>query len=107
MTKSILRKSEDSDGISFTAEFEFSYAVGGVEYRCTEHTHGRPLNDAEAAEKGLVTRFPVGSSVYVHVDPGNPSVGVLDTGFPYFWNAIRRGCAALMVVGVTLVLYGS
>ena len=106
MTKSFLRVFEDSDGISYTPELDFAYSVDGIEYHSVEHTHGRSLNNTTEEMRKLVEKFPLGSIVHVAINPRDPSIAILDTGFPFYWRAIQRGCIVLIAVGASVILYG-
>ncbi len=52
----------------------------------------------------MVKKFAAGSTVQVAVNPTNPAVAVLDTGFPKPWYVLMVASIVAFVVGTSIAL---
>jgi len=76
----------------------YDYIVNGDSYRSTKHapSHG---TDSLASAEAILEEYPVGTTVLVHYDPGNPADSVLET-------AIDADTMAAPFIGGSLILLG-
>ena len=107
ITESSVREDTDSDGTSYLPEFSYRYSVAGSEYCSTVHTEGLPFPSTEDAARQMVKQFAAGSIVQVAVNPTNPAVAVLDTGFPKSWYVLMIASTVAFVVGTSITLVES
>jgi hypothetical protein len=104
ITESSVREDTDGDGTSYLPEFSYRYSVAGRQYCSTIHTEGLPFPGTEDAARQMVKQFAAGSTVQVAVNPTNPSLAVLDTGFPKAWHVLRTASVVAFVVGMAIAL---
>jgi len=104
ITESSVREETDSDGTSYLPEFSYRYSVAGSEYCSTVHTEGLPFPCTEDAARQMVKQFAAGSAVQVAVNPTNPAIAVLDTGFPKPWYVLMIASIVAFVVGTSITL---
>ncbi|WP_083876531.1 DUF3592 domain-containing protein [Ideonella sp. B508-1] len=104
ITESSVREDTDGDGTSYLPEFSYRYSVSGREYRSSVHTEGLPFPSTEDAARQMVKKFAAGSTVQVAVNPTNPAVAVLDTGFPKPWYVLMVASIVAFVVGTSIAL---
>lgn len=104
ITESSVREDTDSDGTSYLPEISYRYSVAGSEYCSTVHTEGLPFPSTEDAARQMVKQFAAGSKVQVAVNPANPAVAVLDTGFPKAWYVLMIASVIAFIVGTSITL---
>ena len=104
ITESSIREDTDSDGTSYLPEFSYRYTVAGSEYCSTVHTEGLPFPTTEEAARQMANKFATGSTVQVAVNPTNPAIAVLDTGFPQPWYVLMNASIVAFVVGTLIAL---
>lgn len=74
-----VRVDNDEDGTSYFGDVTFRYFVDGIPYTSDNVSFGQYGGDRDHAE-GIVARYPAGSGVTVHYDPGNVETAVLEPG---------------------------
>jgi len=52
----------------------------------------------------MANKFATGSTVQVAVNPTNPAIAVLDTGFPQPWYVLMNASIVAFVVGTLIAL---
>jgi len=92
-TAKVVRSRDNNGHTSYSADVSYDYEVADV-----RHTAKRVGFGVSSAEE-TVSRYPVGSKVFVHYAPGNPSEAVLETGS-------HGGPALLLGVGTIFALVG-
>jgi hypothetical protein len=82
---------------------EFSYSVGGREYRSQQIRYfGLPRTHRGLVE--LVERYPEGKEVVVYFDPQKPSRAVLEPGFVTWHSIALYGAAVFWLVVAVFVI---
>jgi hypothetical protein len=97
--------STDSDGdtsTTYSPHVEYTYQVGGQEYRGKDITFGfkQGYGNPSKAEE-MVTRYPEGSPVTVFYDPAKPQRSVLERKVGGFGSSLVIGIIFL-VIGLCL-----
>ena len=101
--------STDSDGDtseSYSPHVEYTYQVGGQEYRGKDITFGfkQGFGSPNKAEE-VIARYPAGGSVTVYYDPSNPQKAVLERKAGGFGASLAIGIIFL-IVGLCLACPG-
>ena len=92
-------------GGSYSADIEYAYEVGSIQFLGTRIGPTQVHGSASLAQESA-SRFPNGSKVVVHFDPSNPGSAVLDPGLN-LWIATWPVLAALlMLVGIATLTAG-
>lgn len=67
---------------------EYSYRVGARDYHGARVAFGAAVAGGQESADATVARYPAGSAVTVHYDPGNPSFAVLETRVAFAWPSL-------------------
>lgn len=86
--------SSDSEALP---DIEFSYPVGGKDYRCN-HDYPGGITPSQELSASYRTKYPVGASVKVHYDPAHPEQATFEPG-------LARGDWMIFVLGVIATLF--
>ena len=100
----------DSDGDtsdSYAPQVEYTYQVGGQEYRGKNLTFGFKQGYGSPAKAEAITaRYPAGGTVNVFYDPANPQQAVLERKAGGFGATLAIGIIFL-VIGLCLACPGT
>lgn len=96
-------KSSDSDALP---EIEFSYTVGGKEYR-RNHDYPSGTTPSQQLSANYASKYPVGSFVKVHYDPAHPEHATFEPGLARGdWMIFLLGGIATFFAAVFLLFGG-
>jgi hypothetical protein len=103
--KEIVRRSRQSTSTNYLPVVRYEYVVGGRRHEGDVITFGMTeIGFRKNAERYIIDR-PVGATVTVHYDPGEPATATLDTSsamadwrYKSGWIAIGIGVAVIVVV---------
>jgi hypothetical protein len=107
VTRSTSTDSEGDTSVSYSPHVEYTYQVGGKEYRGKDITFGFKQGYGSPAKAEEVTaRYPEGGSVTVYYDPANPQKAVLERRAGGFGASLAIGIIFL-AIGLCLACPGA
>lgn len=101
----ILHRKVDSDGTTYRAEIACRYLVDAQEYTTSRFIAETMLSDPARSARDIVSAFPLGAPVSIHVDPTDPTRAALIIGVPRHCVLLRRIGAAALTAGAGLAIY--
>jgi hypothetical protein len=83
---------------------EFAYRVHGIEYRSRQIKRAISISGSQSYAERVAARYPQGSSVEVHYDPGDPTNAALENPTGYNWLLL---IVALACFGIAVFASGA
>jgi hypothetical protein len=88
-------------GSGFRPDIRYRYSVGGTTYHADVVSYTlRAFVVSRATAEKHVARYPVGSTVVVHHDPGQPGTAVLEPGVPPHGKGSQLIGAVFIALGI-------
>ncbi len=85
------------------ARLEYSYSVGGREYRGSRIRMDVDVSGSESVVRAMIDRYPVGRSVSVYYNRKNPAKAALNPGY----NHLAKGLIAAVICGLLAWYFGT
>lgn len=106
VTASEVERDSDADGVSYRPFVSYSYEIGGRSYLGSTLLPGFEVTYAFArSASSIAQKYPVGSKIYVAVDPQDHARSILDPTRKGHIHTLLAAASLLVIVGLVLLLW--